>query len=111
MGRNAPPGDLYIVIHIKKHQYFKREDENLFLDKKVDLTTAIFGGKIEIQGIDKKIKLKIPPGTQSHTPFKLHGQGMPFINSRGRGDLYVLVTIDIPKLNKNKEKVFRGLSE
>src|SRR3989344_871307 len=107
LGRNAPSGDLYIVIHIKKHQSLKREDENLFLDKKISLTTAIFGGKIEIQGIDKKIKLKIPPGTQSHTPFKLHGQGMPFINSRGRGDLYVLITLDIPKLDKNKERVFR----
>ncbi len=111
MGRNAPSGDLYIVIHIEKHPYFKREDENLFLDKKIDLTTAIFGGEIEIQGIDKKIKLKIPPGTQSHTPFKLNGQGMSIINSRGRGDLYVLINVDIPKLSRNKEKVFRGLTE
>jgi len=111
LGRNAPAGDLYIVIHIKKHPIFKREEENLFLDKKIDLITAIFGGKIEIQGIDKKIKLKIPSATQSHTPFRLEGQGMPFVNSRGRGDLFVRVIVDIPKVSSDKEKHFRKFFE
>ena len=111
LGRNAPSGDLYIVIHIEKHPHFKREDGDLYLDKKIDLTTAIFGGKIEIQGIDKKIKLKIPPGTQSHTPFKLKGQGMSIINSRGRGNLYILINVDIPKLSRFKEKSFREFVE
>lgn len=111
LGRNAPSGDLYIVIHIKKHPIFKREEENLFLDKKIDLITAIFGGKIEIQGIDKKIKLKIPPATQSHTPFRLEWQGMPFVNSRDRGDLFVRVLVDIPKVSSDKEKQFRKFIE
>ena len=111
LGRNAPSGDLYIVIHIKKHPIFKREEENLFLDKKLDLTTAIFGGKIDIQGIDKRIKLKIPPATQSHTPFRLEGQGMPFINSKERGDLFLRIIVDIPKLSKDKEKYFRRFFE
>lgn len=108
LGKNAPPGDLYIVIHIKKHPLFKREEENLFLDKKIDLATAIFGGKIEVQGIDKKIKLKIPPATQSHTTFRLEGQGMPFLKSEGRGDLFVRVIVDIPKIKAEKEKIFRN---
>ncbi|MEK6818297.1 MAG: DnaJ C-terminal domain-containing protein, partial [Nanoarchaeota archaeon] len=111
IGRNAPNGDLYIVIHIKKHQSFKREDENLFLEKEISLAVAIFGGDIEIEGIDKKINLKIPQETQSHTPFKLEGQGMPLINSRERGDLYVLITVKIPKVNKNKEKKFEDFFE
>jgi molecular chaperone DnaJ len=111
LGRNAPSGDLYIVVHVKKHQIFKREEENLFLDKKIDLATAIFGGKIEIRGIDKKIKLKIPLSTQSHTPFKLEGQGMPFVNSRERGNLFVRVIVDIPKISKDKEKNFKKFFE
>ncbi len=111
LGRNAPSGDLYIVIHIKKHPVFQREEENLFLDKKIDLTTAIFGGKIEIQGIDKKIKLKIPPATQSHTPFRLESHGMPFVNSRERGDLFVRVIVDIPKVSSDKEKAFKKFFE
>lgn len=109
LGKNAPSGDLYIVIHIKEHPIFKREEENLFVDKKVDLATAIFGGKVEIQGIDRKIKLKIPPGTQSHSPFRLEGQGMPLINSRERGDLFVKVIVDVPKLERDKEKTFRKI--
>jgi len=109
LGKNAPSGDLYVVVYIKKHAVFRREEENLFLDKKIDLKTAIFGGKIEIQGIDKKIKLKIPAETQSHTPFKLEGQGMPFVDSKERGDLFVRIIVEIPKLSKDKEKYFRGI--
>jgi len=112
LGRNAPSGDLYVVIHIKKHPVFKREEENLFLDKKIDLTTSIFGGEIEIKGIDdKKIKIKIPAGTQSHTPLRIEGQGMPFINSKERGDLFLRIIVDIPKLSKDKEKLFRKFFE
>ncbi|MEM3074826.1 MAG: molecular chaperone DnaJ [Candidatus Pacearchaeota archaeon] len=107
LGRNAPSGDLYLVVHIKKHPVFRREEENLFLDKKIDLITAIFGGKIEIQGIDKKIKLNIPPATQSNTHFRLEGQGMPLINSRQRGDLFVRIIVEIPKISSEKEKLFR----
>ncbi len=110
-GKNAPSGDLYIVIHIKKHQFFIREEENLFLDKKIGLTTSIFGGSVEIQGIDKKIKLKIPPGTQSHAYFRLESQGMPIVDSKARGDLFVRVIIDIPRLKKEKEKIFRKIFE
>ena len=109
LGRNAPSGDLYVVIHIKEHLVFNREEENLFLDKKVDLTTAIFGGEVEINNIDKKIKLKIPAGTQSHTPFRLEGQGMPLLNSKQRGDLFIRIIVDIPKMSKNKEKFLKKL--
>jgi molecular chaperone DnaJ len=109
-GKNAPSGDLYVVIHVKKNLIFKREDENLFLDKKISLTTAIFGGDIEIRGIDnKKIKIKIPSGTQSHTPLRLEDQGMPFINSKERGDLFVRIIVEIPKLDKDKKRLFEGL--
>jgi len=73
------------------------------------LITAIFGGKIEIQGIEKKLKLKIPPATQSHTLFKLEGQGMPILNSKERGDLFVRIIVDIPKVSSNKEKHFKSL--
>jgi len=111
LGKNAPSGDLYIVIHIKPHSEFKREDENLFLDKKIDLSTAIFGGTLEIKGIDKKIKLKIPAGTQSQAYFKLKKQGMPILESKKRGDLFVRININIPTLDKNKEKSFKKLFE
>ncbi len=104
MGINAPNGDLYVVIHIKNDTEFKREEENLFIEKKIDLLTAILGGTIEISGIDKDLKLKIPPATQSHTVFRLKNQGMPVLNSSQRGDLFVKVIVEIPRVGKLKEK-------
>ena len=109
-GRNAASGDLYVVVHIKKHSIFKREDKNLFLDHKIDLATAIFGGNVEIKGIDnKRIKITIPAGTQSSTPFRIAGQGMSVINSRERGDLFIKTIVEIPKLSKDKENPFRKI--
>ena len=109
-GLNAPSGDLYVIIHVKKHSEFKREDENLLLDKTIDIAIAIFGGEIDLIGIDdKKLKLKIPAGTQSHTPFRLEGQGMHSLESSKRGDLFVRILVDVPKLDKEKEKMFRNL--
>ncbi|MGV8151666.1 MAG: molecular chaperone DnaJ [Candidatus Nanoarchaeia archaeon] len=108
-GLNAPSGDLYVVVHIKEHELFKREAENLFLEQKISLLNAVFGGEIEITGIDrKKLKIKIPSGTQSHTPFRLEGQGMPSLSSKQRGDLFLRIIVDIPKLSKEKEKSFRS---
>ena len=105
LGRNAPPGDLYVVIHVKDHPIFKREEENLFLDKKIDLTTAIFGGEIIIKGIDEKnIKIKIPAGTQSHSSLRIEGQGMSIVKSRERGDLFIRIIVEIPKGDKDKDK-------
>ena len=95
VGKNAPSGDLYVVVHIKEHSEFKRENENLFLDKKIDLTTAIFGGGIEIKNIDKNYLTEATAKTYS----------------KERGDLFVKVIVDIPKINKNKEKDFKGLVE
>ena len=75
------------------------------------MITAIFGGSTEIQGIDKKIKLSIPAGIESHTTLRLAKQGMTFIDSKKRGDLFVRIIVDIPKLNKDKEKIFKNLFE
>jgi molecular chaperone DnaJ len=111
LGRNAPSGDLYVVVHIKKHPEIRREDENLFIDQKIDLMTAISGGKIEVQGLDKKLKLKLPAGTQSHAQFRLGGQGMYVLNSRERGDLYVKIIVEIPKLNRKSEKEIKKILE
>jgi molecular chaperone DnaJ len=110
-GRNAPPGDLYVVIYIKEHPVFKRDEENLEMEKSIDLITALSGEKIYIECIDKKIKLKIPAGTQSHTVFRLKGEGMPFLNSNKRGDLFVKIIVEIPKLDHEKLKTIKKFLE
>lgn len=102
-GINGSDGDLYVVVHINESR-FKREDENLFVKENIELPTAIFGGEIEIKGIDEKIiKVKIPSGTKSNTPFRLHGQGMSILDSLRRGDMYVIIEVEIPSLKKDKE--------
>ncbi|OGJ16667.1 molecular chaperone DnaJ [Candidatus Pacearchaeota archaeon RBG_13_36_9] len=108
-GKNAPDGDLYVFIHVENDSEFERDEENLIMEKEIELATAIFGDKIMIKGIDKEIKLKIPPGTQSPTTFRLKGEGMTLLNSNRRGDLFVKVTVDIPKLSRFKEKEFRKM--
>jgi len=99
--------NLYLFIDVKEHPIFKREEENLFLEKQIDLITAIFGGDVEIQVFDRKIKMKIPAGTQSHSFFRLKGEGMPILNSNKKGDLFVKIIVEIPKLKKESEGLFR----
>ncbi len=104
-GENGgPPGDLYIVVSIKEHEIFERREFDLFCNTTVDLATAILGGEIKIPTISGKAKLKISSGTQSHTIFKLKGQGMPYINSNKRGDQLVKVIVEIPKKISKKER-------
>ncbi len=92
----GPPGDLYVVITLREHPVFERHDTELFCKTTIGIATAITGGSIEVPTITSTAKLKIPPGTQSHTVFRLRGQGMPELRGRGRGDQLVKVVVKIP---------------
>ncbi|MBS3171542.1 molecular chaperone DnaJ [Candidatus Woesearchaeota archaeon] len=101
-------GNIYVVIYIKQHKIFDRDAENLFCSTFIDVATAVFGGEIEIPTINSKAKLKISPGTQSHTIFRLKNQGMPILNSNKRGDQFVKVIVKIPeKLTKKEEEALK----
>jgi len=103
-GHNAPSGDLYVIIHVKKHDRFKRKGADIFVRYHINILTAISGGKVLIPGIDKQIKLKIPSGTQGHTKFRVKGYGLPYLKSYKRGDFFVRVIVDIPKNLSASEK-------
>ena len=94
--RGGAPGDLYVVIHIKEHEIFEREDSHLFCEVPVAFTTAALGGELEVPTLEGKAHLKIPAGTQSNTIFKLRNKGMPVLNSSQRGDLMVRVMVEVP---------------
>ncbi len=101
-------GDLYVVIAVKDHEIFDRNEQDLFCKMTLDLGTAILGGEVEVPVINGKAKLKIPGGTQSHTIFRLRGQGMPHLNSNKRGDLLVKAVVEIPeKLSKKQEDLLK----
>ena len=84
---NGLPGDLYAVVHIKKHPVFKRQGADLYSTTIIGRETALTGGEITIPTITGSATLRIPRETQSHTLFRLKEQGMPYLNSGMRGDL------------------------
>ena len=103
--RGGPPGDLYVVIHIKEHEVFEREENNLFCDVPVSFSTAALGGEISVPTLEGQAHLKIPAGTQSDTAFRLRGKGVPSLNSSARGDLVVRVAVEVPsKLNAEQRR-------
>lgn len=93
----APTGDLYVVVTIAPHQIFERRENEIFCKTTIDLGTAISGGEIDVPTITGRAKLRIPQATQSHTVFRLAGQGLPDMHSKRRGDQLVAVIVGIPK--------------
>jgi molecular chaperone DnaJ len=110
--RGGSPGDLYVVIHIKEHPVFEREEDNLYCEVPISFTTAALGGEIRVPTLEGQASLKIPAGTQSMTVFKLRGKGVPTLNSSTRGDLLVRVLVEIPtKLNHDQRKKLEEFAE
>ena len=103
--KGAGNGDLYIFIEVQKDSLFEREEENLFCKIPISIITAILGGEIEVPTIEgKKAILKIPPGTQSETQFRLKGKGMSILRQNRAGDLYIEVGVEIPVNLNSKQK-------
>ena len=94
--RGGGQGDLYIVIHVKEHPIFQREDDNLFCEVPISFATAALGGEVPVPTLEGKASLKVPPGTQSGQSFRLHGKGVVHVNSRERGDLYARLLVEVP---------------
>ncbi len=103
----GPPGDLYIEVSIEEHPLFKRHNEDLYCEVPISFTKAALGAEVEIPTPKGKSTIKIPAGTQSGQTFRLKGKGVPRLNSRGVGDLYIEAKVEIPvKLNaKQKQKL------
>lgn len=103
--RGAESGDLYIFINVKKDKFFERDEDNLFCNIPISITTAILGGRIEVPTIDgKKTRLTIPPGTQSETQFRFKGKGMPILRQNYRGNMYITARVEIPVNLTNQQK-------
>jgi len=96
--RGGPAGDLYVFIHIKPHDLFERQGNDIFCQVPVSMITAALGGSIELPTIGgDRIDLKIPSGTQPHTRFRLKDKGMPVFRRHSHGDMYVEVVVEIPR--------------
>ena len=105
-------GDLIVLINIKKHDKFEREGPNLYYEKQISFPQASLGDSVDIPTINGEIELKIPPGTQSESVFRLRGQGMPIIRRNSKGNLYVTVKVVVPqKLNEKQEELLKQFAE
>ena len=102
-------GDLYVFIHVKEHPIFKREEDDIYLETPVSFSQAALGAEIDVPTLTGKAKLKIPAGTQTHTVFRMKGEGMPRVRGRGKGDQLVRVIICTPTNLSEKQK--KHLSE
>jgi molecular chaperone DnaJ len=109
----APPGDLYVVVRVQEHSFFRRDGNNLFCEVPVSVTHAALGGAIDVPTLEGgKTKLSIPEGTQPGTVLRLRGQGIPHLGGRGRGDLHVLVRVVVPRhLTADQRKLFEQLAK
>ncbi len=103
--RGAPPGDLYIFLHVKRHQLFSREGTSLFCRAPISFTTAALGGSITVPGLDREPhEIRIPAGIQSGKQLRQRGAGMPVLNGRGTGDLVIEVEVETPTRLTAKQK-------
>lgn len=108
----GPPGDLYVFIRVQEHPIFERREKDLHCTIPINITQAVLGAEIEVPTLNGTQPLKIPEGTQSGATFRLKHQGVPDVNSRGRGDLFVHVEVKIPtKLTREQRKLFEQLRE
>ncbi|MBU0974388.1 DnaJ domain-containing protein [Patescibacteria group bacterium] len=97
--------DFDISINVRTHPVFKREGYDLFIDQKIPVSTALLGADVDVKTVNQTLKLKVRPGTQSHTMVRLRGEGVPHIQGRGKGDLYVRFIVDIPeRINRAQRK-------
>ncbi len=107
----GPAGNLFLVIDVKPHEYFRRKGEDILLDLNINVAQAVLGSEIEVPTVDGKENLTIPPGTQPGKVFTLRARGVPRIRQTGRGDQKVIVNVDIPtKLSPEQRELFEKLA-
>ncbi len=116
---SLPSGDLYLLVRVVPEPRFSRSGEDLYTLKTISFTKAALGGEVTVPSLGDSIdqgitnlNLKIPAGTQFGTDFRVRGKGIPRLNGRGRGDLYVRILVEIPKkLNRDEKRILEELEK
>lgn len=100
----GPPGDLYVQVHVKEHELFKRDGTDLYCEVPVSFTMAALGGELDVPTLEGRVKLKVPAETQTDRLFKIRGKGVKTIRGQGPGDLLCRVIIETPINLTRKQK-------
>jgi molecular chaperone DnaJ len=108
----GPSGDLYVVIHIRPHEVFSREGNDLHCEMPISITKTALGGEIEIPTLDGYAKIRIPPETQTGKVFRLRGKGIKGVRSNAHGDLLCHVVLETPvNLTPRQKELLQELEE
>ena len=108
----GPAGDLYVVLQVAPSPSFERRDQDLFTVLDISVTQATLGAEVEIAGLDQAEHVKIEAGTESGTVIKLKGRGVPNINRRGRGDIFLTLHVVTPRdLSREERKLYQQLAD
>ncbi|MFS0672860.1 molecular chaperone DnaJ [Ornithinibacillus sp. 179-J 7C1 HS] len=112
-GKNGgPAGDLYVVIQVRKHEFFTREGDHIFCELPLTFSQAALGDEVEVPTVHGKVMLKIPAGTQTGKVFRLKGKGAPNVRGYGQGDQHIKVRIVTPtKLTERQKELLREFNE
>jgi molecular chaperone DnaJ len=108
---NGPNGNLFIVLDVQPHEYFKRRGDDILLDLDINIAQAALGAEIDVPTVDGNEKLKIPAGTQPGKIFTLRSKGAHRVRQSGRGDQKIMINVDIPtKLSQEQRELFEQLA-
>lgn len=110
--QGGPAGDLYVVIHVGEHEDFERQGNNLYSSVPISFAQAALGAEISVKTLGDNQPLKVPAGTQTGTVFRIRGLGMPVLGGRGKGDLFVSVSVITPtSLTREQRKLLEQLAK
>jgi len=108
---NGPNGNFFLEIKVKPHKFFRRKNDDIFLDVKLNVAQATLGADILVPTLEGKEKIKVPAGTQPGKVFTLKSQGVPHLRSSGRGDQHVMVNVEVPtRLSAEQRKLMEELA-
>jgi len=108
----GPPGDLFVQLEVESADAFDRRGQDLFAVLDISVTQASLGGEIEIEGLDATETVRLEPGTESGTVIRLKGKGVPHVNRRGRGDLFITLHVVTPTdLSKEERQLLERLAQ
>ena len=102
---NGPHGDLYVVIRVKPHRYFRRRNQDILLDLAINIAQATLGAQVAVPTLEGDEMLTIPAGTQPGKVLRLKGMGVPYLRRNGRGDQLVLISVEIPTSPTAEQRV------
>ena len=110
--RGGPRGDLYVVIAVKEHPFFKRRDQHIYCEVPLSFSQAALGDEITVPTLSGEEKLRIPEGTQTGSTFRFRSRGIPSLNGGGQGDQFIKVNVVTPAhLTDQQKELFRNLAE